>query len=190
MNRFNWCILIFFLSSYYLVFILDFKQIINSVNDNSVRTLVLYHHYKNSFLASFHYFLLLRAKWKPRFIIVILIFCQFTPVHAPENLENAPAQVLTQLRYAVLLVIFILSCGSISFMFCNCFFYFLLQVIREQRKKTRREQLLFLFSSDFLPFLSYHLSIFFLLLTLSLLFPSMLLSCCSSFNFSNTFVGF
>ena len=99
MNRFNWCILIFFLSSYYLVFILDFEQIINSVNDNSVRTLVLYHHYKNSFLASFHYFLLLRAKWKPRFIIVILIFCQFTPVHAPENVENAPAQVLTQLRY-------------------------------------------------------------------------------------------
>ena len=99
MNRFNWCILIFFLSSYYLVFILDFEQVINSVNDNSVRTLVLYHQYKNSFLASFHYFLLLRAKWKPRFIIVILIFCQFTPVHAPENLENAPAHVLTQLRY-------------------------------------------------------------------------------------------
>ena len=30
--------------------------------------------------------------------LVILIFSQFTSIHAPKNLENAPAQVLGQLR--------------------------------------------------------------------------------------------
>ena len=37
--------------------------------------------------------------WEPYFIMIKIVFSQFTPMHVSKNLENAPTQVLAQLHH-------------------------------------------------------------------------------------------